>query len=88
MTCDGIDRILRSPGKRTLVHECELSIVGQGKWAATKHGVKGKGGWKKLHFGVDGSSAIVTQETEALLGCNILNRVAELGMPVSVSIGP
>ncbi len=28
------------------------------------------------------------QEAEALLGCNILNRMAELGMPVSVSIDP
>ena len=38
-----------------------LSIVGEGEWAAAKHGGKGKRGWKKLHLGVDGSGAIVAQ---------------------------
>ena len=36
-----------------------LSIVGEGEWAAVKHGGRGRRGWKKLHFGVDGSGAIV-----------------------------
>jgi hypothetical protein len=36
-----------------------LSIVGEGEWAAVKHGGRGKRGWKKLHLGVDGSGAIV-----------------------------
>ena len=38
-----------------------LSIVGQGEWAAAKHGGKGKRGWKKLHLGVDGCGVIVAQ---------------------------
>ena len=36
-----------------------LSIVGEGEWAAVKHGGHGRRGWKKLHLGVDGSGAIV-----------------------------
>ena len=36
-----------------------LSIVGEGEWAAVKHGGRGRRGWKKLHLGVDGSVAIV-----------------------------
>jgi IS5 family transposase len=39
-----------------------LAIVGEGEWAAAKHGGKGKRGWKKLHLGVDGSGVIVAQE--------------------------
>ncbi len=38
-----------------------LSIVGEGEWAAAKHGGKGRRGWKKLHLGVDGSGAIIAQ---------------------------
>ena len=36
-----------------------LSIVGEGEWAAAKHGGRGRRGWKKLHLGVDGSGTIV-----------------------------
>ncbi len=38
-----------------------LSIVGEGEWAAAKHGGKGKRGWEKLHLGVDGAGVIVAQ---------------------------
>ena len=38
-----------------------LSIVGEGEWAAAKHGNRRKRGWRKLHLGVDGSGAIVAQ---------------------------
>ena len=30
-----------------------MSIVGEGEWAAAKHGERGKRGWRKLHVGVD-----------------------------------
>ena len=33
--------------------------MGEGQWAAAKHGGRGQRGWKKLHLGVDGSGAIV-----------------------------
>ena len=38
-----------------------LSVVGEGEWAAAKHGGRGTRGWKKLHLGVDGSGAIVAR---------------------------
>jgi hypothetical protein len=47
-----IDLIIDSTG---------LSIVGQGEWAAAKHGKRGKRGWRKLHIGVNGDGEIVTQ---------------------------
>ncbi len=42
-----------------IVDSTGLSIVGEGEWAAVKHGGKGKRGWKKLHLGVDRSGVIV-----------------------------
>jgi IS5 family transposase len=44
-----------------IVDSTGLSIVGEGEWAAAKHGGKGKRGWKKLHLGVDGAGVIVAQ---------------------------
>jgi IS5 family transposase len=38
-----------------------LSIVGEGEWAAAKHGGRGKRGWRKLHLGVDADGVIVAQ---------------------------
>ena len=49
-----------------IVDSTGLSIVGQGGWAAAKHGGHGKRGWKKLHVGVDRSGMIVAHAlTEA-----------------------
>ncbi len=44
-----------------IVDSTGLSMVGEGEWAAAKHGGKGKRGWKKLHLGVDGAGIIVAQ---------------------------
>jgi hypothetical protein len=44
-----------------IVDSTGLSIVGQGQWAAAKHGKRGRQGWKKLHFCVDQMGNIVTQ---------------------------
>jgi IS5 family transposase len=44
-----------------IVDSTGLSIVGEGEWAAAKHGGKGRRGWKKLHLGVDRSGVIVAQ---------------------------
>ena len=52
----------RVPAKRRIhliVDSTGLSIVGEGEWAAAKHGVRGQRGWKKLHLGVDRSGVIV-----------------------------
>jgi hypothetical protein len=43
-----------------------LSIVGEGEWAAAKHGRRGRRGCKKLHLGVDRSGVILAHRlTEA-----------------------
>jgi len=44
-----------------VVDSTGLSVFGEGKWAAAKHGRRGKRGWKKLHLGVDRSGMIVAQ---------------------------
>ena len=44
-----------------IVDSTGLSIVGQGVWAAAKHGGHGERRWKKLHLGVDRSGVIVAQ---------------------------
>ena len=54
-------RVATSEPIHLIVDSTGLSIVGEGEWAAAKHGGKGKRGWKKLHLGVDGSGVIVAQ---------------------------
>jgi Transposase DDE domain len=59
-------RIPPHEGMHLVIDSTELSIVGEGEWAAAKHGRRGKQGWKKLHVGVDQSGVIVAQAlTEA-----------------------
>ena len=64
-----LDVKLRGPVKgpiHLIVDSTGLSVVGEGEWAAVKHGGRGKRGWKKLHLGVDRSGVIVAQAlTEA-----------------------
>ena len=55
----GTPLIVDSPG---------LSIVGDGAWAAVKHGGRGRRGWKKRHLGVDGSGVIIAH---ALTDANV-----------------
>ena len=50
-----------------------LSVVGQGEWAAVKHGRHGPRRWKKLHLGVDGWGGIVAQ---ALTGDQVRDATA------------
>lgn len=54
-----IDLIIDSTG---------LSVVGEGQWAAAKHGKRGFQGWRKLHLGVDGTGIVVA---ETLTGSNV-----------------
>ena len=42
-----------------IVDSTGLSVGGEGEWTAVTHGGRATRGWKKLHFGVDGSGAIV-----------------------------
>jgi hypothetical protein len=48
--------------RHLIVDSTGLSIVGQGEWAAAKHGRRGVRGWKKLHLGVDQHGLIVAKE--------------------------
>ena len=45
-----------------IVDSTGLEIVGQGQWAAVKHGGKGIRGWRKLHLGVDATGVIVAEK--------------------------
>ncbi len=64
-----------------IVDSTGLSIVGEGEWAAAKHGRKGKRGWKKLHLGVDRSGVIVAQvltdgnADDAVAGLSLIDEV-------------
>ena len=49
----------RRAGLHLIIDSTGLSIVGEGKWAAAKHGGRGTRGWKKLHVGVDQTGVIV-----------------------------
>jgi IS5 family transposase len=59
-------RVRTSKGIHLVVDSTGLSVVGEGEWAAAKHGRHGQRGWKKLHLGVDAAGAIVAHAlTEA-----------------------
>ena len=56
----------RGAGLHLIIDSTGLSIVGEGEWAAAKHGGRGTRGWKKLHVGVDHTGVIVAHAlTEA-----------------------
>ena len=54
-----------------IVDSTGLSVVGEGEWAAAKHGGRGRRGWKKLHLGVTRSGVIVAH---ALTDANVDGR--------------
>ena len=64
-----------------IVDSTGLSIVGEGEWAAAKHGGRGRRGWRKLHLSVDGSRVIVacalTEPTaaDAITGIRLVDEV-------------
>ncbi len=63
-----------------IIDSTGLSIVGEGEWAAAKHGGGGKRGWRKLHLGVDADGRIQTQiltksnTDDATTGIKIIKR--------------
>ncbi len=55
-------RSRRDSGPINLVIDSSgLAILGEGEWAAVKHGGKGIQGWRKLHLGIDETGVIVAQ---------------------------
>ena len=62
-------RVPRGEPMHLIVDSTGLSIVGEGEWAAAKHGGRGTRGWKKLHVGRDSKLSYqlpVGVETEPL----------------------
>ena len=58
--------VARRGGLHLIIDSTGLSIVGEGEWAAAKHGGRGTRGWKTLHVGVDQAGVIVAHAlTEA-----------------------
>ena len=72
---------LKRASLHLIVDSTGLSIVGEGEWAAAKHGGQGRRGWRKLHLGVDGSRVIVacalTEPTadDAITGISLVDEV-------------
>ena len=52
-------------GTPLIVDRPGLSIVGDGEWAAVKHGGRGRRGWKTRQLGVDGSGVIIAHALPA-----------------------
>ncbi len=69
-------------GTHLMVDRTGLSIVGEGEWAAGKHGGRGRRAWKKLHLGVDRSGVIVAHALtdanvdDATTGVDLIEAVA------------
>ena len=74
-------RVPLDDGIHLIVDSTGLSIVGEGEWAAAKHGGRGPRGWKKLHLGVDGSGVIVAQ---ALTGGHVGDTTTAIGLIAAV----
>ena len=51
-------RVPTGEGVHLIIDSTGLSLVGEGEWAAAKHGGRGTRGWKKLHLGVDAAGVI------------------------------
>ena len=60
-----LDRVSTRKRVHLIVDSTGLSILGEGEWAAAKHGGHGKRGWRKLHLGVDRSGVIVAHALTA-----------------------
>jgi IS5 family transposase len=64
-----------------IVDSTGLSIIGEGEWAAAKHGGKGKRAWKKLHLGVDRKGIIIAEiltdgtADDSKTGLDLIDRV-------------
>ena len=52
-------------GLHLIVDSTGLSIMGEGEWAAVRHGGNGSRGWKQLHLAVDETGVIVARALTA-----------------------
>ena len=64
-------------------------MIGEGEWAAAKHGRRGRRGWKKLHLGVDHAGVIVAQALtdaavdDASTGIDLIETIASSARTVT-----
>ncbi|MFT4542228.1 MAG: hypothetical protein ACI841_002985 [Planctomycetota bacterium] len=56
-----LEPVNSNSGVHLIVDSTGLSIVGEGEWAAAKHGHRGKRVWRKLHISVDRQGMIRAQ---------------------------
>ena len=66
-----------------------LSMVGEGEWAAAKHGRRGRRGWKTFHLGGDQAGVIVAQALtdsavdDASTGIDLIETIASSARTVT-----
>ena len=70
-------RVPTGAGLHLIVDSSGLSIVGEGEWAAARHGGRSTRGWKKLHLGVDRSGVILAQ---ALTDTNVADATTAINL--------
>ena len=66
----------RRASRHLIIDSTGLSIVGEGEWAAAKHGGRGTRGWKKLHLGVGPTGVIVAHALTDATGDDATTGVA------------
>ena len=82
-------RVPRRAALHLFIDRTGLSMVGEGEWAAAKHGRRGRRGWKKLHLGVDHAGVIVAQALtdsavdDASTGIDLIETIASSARTVT-----
>ena len=82
-------RVPRRAALHLFIDSTGLSMVGEGEWAAAKHGRRGRRGWKKLHLGIDQAGVIVAQALtdaavdDASTGIDLIETIASSARTVT-----
>jgi hypothetical protein len=76
---------VRTGSIHLIVDSTGLEVVGQGQWAAAKHGGKGVRSWRKLHIGVE-EGGIIVAETVTDSGTDDVSAVHNLLDQIEVDI--
>ena len=82
-------RVPRRAALHLFIDSTGRSMVGEGEWAAAKHGRRGRRGWKKLHLGVDQAGVIVAQALtdaavdDASTGIDLIETIASSARTVT-----
>ena len=82
-------RVPRRAALHLVIDSTGRSMVGEGEWAAAKHGRRGRRGWKKLHLGVDQAGVIVAQALtdaavdDASTGIDLIETIASSARTVT-----